>query len=92
MTITKAKYLASAGANQVISAKPIVLKRITIGKSVASSVVEVSDHASDGDGNVKIYLEGSTLQGTWDFDLKFDVGCTIDLTNQTNITVEYINM
>ena len=85
------KYLG-AGANQVISTKPIVLKRITIGKDVASSVIEISDSIDDGDGNIMIQIEGSTLIGTWDFNVRFLKGCTMDIANQTNITVEYISM
>jgi len=89
--ITTYKYLG-AGANQVVSASPIVLKRITIGKDVASSVIEVSDSIDDGDGNIMIQIEGSTLIGQYDFDLKMKKGCTMDIANQTNITVEYISM
>lgn len=91
MNINSYKYIGT-GANQVVSAKPIVLKRVTIGKDVASSIVEISDDVADGDGNVMIKLEGSTLSGTWDFDLKMKKGCTLDVTNQTNITIEYVNI
>lgn len=80
------KYLASAGADQVVCAKPAVLHRIIVGKDVLNAVIEVSDHASDGDGNVKIYLAGNTLLGVYECEIYFPVGICVDLTNQTNVT------
>ena len=84
-------YQATAAANVVVTAKPAILLRIIVGKDVGSSVVEVSDHASDGDGNVKIYLEGDTLKGVYEINATFNTGICVDLTNQTNITFIYKN-
>lgn len=83
-------YFATAGADKVICAGKAVLHGIIIGKDVASAVIEVSDHVSDGDGNVQIYLEGSTLLtatgGYVPVNAHFHKGISADLTNQTNVT------
>lgn len=86
-------YQATAAANVVVKASAGFLYGIIIGKDVASSVVEVSDSVSDGDGNVQIYLEGSTLltstNGYVPVNAVFANGITADLTNQTNVTFIY---
>ena len=82
-------YHAAAGADKVVATGPAVLERIIIGKDVASAVVEVSDHATDGDADVKVYLEGSTLHTTAavvEVGVVFRKGICADLTNQTNVT------
>ena len=87
---TNKKYQATAAANVVVATGKAILHRILIGKDVASSVIEVSDHASDGDVNVQIYLEGSTLLtstgGVVEVGTIFEAGICADLTNQTNVT------
>ncbi len=84
------KYQAAAAANVVVKARPGFLKRIIVGSPVGSGVVEVSDHASDGDGAVKIYLSGDTIgPATYECDLEFTTGITADLTNQTHVTFVY---
>lgn len=84
-------HLASAGANQVVTATKAILHRIIIGADVASGDVEVSDSATDGDGNVKVQLTGSTLMtsngGSVEINAHFHKGITLDLTNQTKVTV-----
>lgn len=83
-------HLASAGANQVVCAGKAILHRIIIGADVASGDLEVSDHASDGDGNVVLQVTGSTLMtahGTIEVNAHFHKGITLDLTNQTKVTV-----
>jgi hypothetical protein len=78
-------YQAAAAANVVVKATQGLLHSIIIGKSVgAGAIVEVSDHATDGDGNVKIYLEAPSV-GTYLVDAFFEVGICVDLTNQTNV-------
>ena len=80
-------YQAAATPNVVINDSPSLLHSIIIGKNVgAGAIVEVSDHASDGDGNVKVYLEAPEV-GTYPINAKFDTGICVDLTLQTNITV-----
>jgi len=83
-------YKATAGADQVISTGKSILHAIIIGADVASSVIEVSDSATDGDGNVKIYLAGSTLMTSTGGAIKvgalFPNGITVDTTNQTHVT------
>lgn len=77
-------------ANLVVTSKKAILERIIIGADVASSVIEVSDSADDGDGNVKVYLAGSTLLtatgGVVEVGAVFDNGITVDITNQTHVT------
>lgn len=85
-------YTAAADANVVVTAKPAILERIILGASVGSSVVEVSDSATDGDGNVKIYLAGDTLQGVYEVGCVFANGITMDLTNQTHVIVIWRNL
>lgn len=84
------KYIASAGDDNIILAHPCFLKRIIVGDAVGSSVIEISDHATEGDGNVVVYLAGENIgPAVYDFDLEFDTGLTIDLANQTHVTVIY---
>lgn len=86
-------YQASAGANLVVSATPAYLYGILIGKDVATSTIEVSDHASDGDGNVKVFLTGDALMtscgGYVPVNAYFGTGIAVDQTNQTNVTYLY---
>lgn len=83
-------YQAAAAANVVVSADPCYLHKIIVGADVASAVIEVSDSATDGDGNVKVYAAGNTLMtslgGEIEVNAKFAKGITADLTNQTNVT------
>lgn len=83
-------YQAAAAANVVVNAGPCYLHKIIIGADVATSTIELSDHASDGDGNVKVLLTGDALMtstsGEVVVNAKFAVGLTADLTNQTNVT------
>jgi hypothetical protein len=79
-------YQAAAAANVVVKDSPALLHSIIIGKNVgAGAIVEVSDHATDGDGNVQVYLEAPTV-GTYLVDAEFTIGICVDLTLQTNTT------
>jgi hypothetical protein len=83
-------YQAAAAANVVVSATPAILVGMIIGADVASSVIEVSDSATDGDGAVKIELTGSTLMtscgGYVPVGAYFATGIASDMTNQTDVT------
>lgn len=88
------KYQASASADVVIKDSAGYLEGIIIGKFVSGGVVEVSDHASDGDGNVKVYLETSSSDTGFPkyipVKAKFSTGITADLTGtQSNVTFIY---
>ena len=87
------KYQAAAAANVVIKNKPGFLKGIIVGADVGSAVIEVSDHASDGDGNIVVYIAGSTLStisgGYIPINLYFKTGICADQTNQTYCTYLY---
>ena len=79
-------YQAAAATDVVVKAAPGLLHAIIIGKDVgAGAIVKVSDHVSDGDGNVQVYLEAPTV-GTYIVDAEFTVGICADLTLQTNVT------
>lgn len=85
----KITFFATAGANKVIATGPAVLERIIIGKDVANSIIEVSNDTADGDADVQIYLEGSTLlttsDGVIEVNAEFTKGISADLTNQTHV-------
>lgn len=83
------KYQAAAAANVVVATGKAILHRIIFGADVSSSVVEISDSLSDGDGNVKIYIAGDTLAtsiGSLEVGAVFPNGICADLTNQTQVT------
>lgn len=84
------KYQATAAANVVVATGKAILHRIIIGADVATSTIEVSDSPSDGDGDVRILLTGSTLMtstgGVVEVGTVFRTGICADLTNQTNVT------
>jgi len=83
-------YQAAAGDDVVVASGKAILHRIIIGEDVASAQLEVSDHASDGDGNVVIHLSGSTLMtangGVIEVGAVFFDGISANLTNQTKVT------
>ena len=83
------KYIAAAAANSVVTTKRAILKSITVGADVGSSVIEVSDSATDGDGNIFLKLSGSTLIGTYNVNVVCEKGITLDIVNQTDVTVIY---
>ena len=78
-------YQAAAKANLVVKATQGFLHAIIIGLDVSGGIVEVSDHASDGDGNVKVYLEDPDV-GTYLVDAMFTTGICADITTQTNVS------
>lgn len=90
MSAGKPFYQAAAGANVVISTGPAVLEKIIVGKDVAGAIIEVSDSVNDGDGDVKIYIEGATLLTQTGGEIlcgaSFVKGICADITNQTNLT------
>ena len=79
-------YVAAAGVNEVISTGPAILERIIVGADVGSSVIEVSNSASDGDGDVKVLLAGDALKGVYEVRAEFRDGITADITLQSNIS------
>lgn len=83
------KYQAAAAANVVVCADEALLIGYIVGTDVGSSVIEISDSATDGDGNVKIYQAGDTLSGYYEVNAVFKNGITADLTNQTHVTFIY---
>ena len=84
-------YLDSEGDDQVISSLNCILHAILIGKDVASSVIEISDSKTDGDGNIIDVAEGNALMtangGERVYDVECKKGLTLNLTSQTNVAV-----
>ncbi len=87
------RYIATAALNQVITSKPAILLGVIAGADVANSTIEISDHISDGNGNIKVKLAGSTIMTSVGGYLKvnavFNKGITVDIVNQTDITFVY---
>jgi hypothetical protein len=85
-------YTATATANVVVKNKPGFLHAIIIGEWVTGGTIEVSDHASDGNGNVKIFLkagatDASGFPKTVIVDAEFKVGICSDIgASQTKVT------
>lgn len=86
-------YQAAAGTDVVVKNQPGYLHAIILGKFVSGGIVEVSDHASDGDGNIKIYLTAGTTDTAFPkaipVNAEFKVGISTDITNFTNVTFVY---
>lgn len=78
-------YQAAAAANVIVSATPAFLHSIVVGEDKAGGIIEVSDHATDGDGNVVLMIK-DPLPGTYLIDAAFDVGIAVDMTTQTCCT------
>jgi len=78
-------YQAAAAANVVVSAAPCFLHSIIVGEVKAGGIIEVSNHASDGDGNVVLYIDDAVV-GTILVDAAFSVGICCDITTQTHVT------
>ena len=78
-------YIAAAGADNVIKAAPGLLHSIIVGKDVNGGIIEVSDHATDGDGNIVLYIADPAV-GVYPVDMTFDVGIATDIATQTNLT------
>jgi len=87
----KVYYVATAGDNKVVTAEGAFIHKIIFGADVANAVVELSDHPSDGDGNIKFQFNGSTLMtstaGGVEINGVFPKGICFDSTNQTQISV-----
>ena len=88
------KYQGAAAADIVVKGSAGFLHAIILGKWVTGGTVEVSDHASDGDGNVKIKLtSGATDESgfpkTIPVNAIFTVGITADTIGSTDVTFIY---
>lgn len=78
-------YVAGAGDDNVIKASAGVLVGIIVGKKVTGGIIEVSDHASDGDAAIKVYLEEADV-GYYPVNTAFGTGISANITTQTNVT------
>ena len=82
------KYQAAAAVDVVVKPSPGYLHAIVVGADVAGGIIEVSDHATDGDGNVQVYLADPAV-GTYIVDAYFATGIAADITLQSNVTFIY---
>jgi len=87
-------YIAAPTANSVVKASAGFLHAIILGAWVTGGTVEVSDHATDGDGNVKIMLtagatDESGFPKTIIVDSAFSTGITVDTIGLTQVTLIY---
>lgn len=86
------KYQAAASDDVVVKNKPGFLHAIIIGEWVSAGTIIVSDHATEGDQNIKIYLkagatDASGFPKTIIVDAEFKVGITADIgASQTYVT------
>ena len=88
------KYQAAAAANVVVKATPGYLHAIILGKWVTGAVLECSDSATDGDGNIMLKLtagatDESGFPKTVIVDAYFATGITCDQTGFTDVTYIY---
>lgn len=79
-------YLGSTGDNQVVKDQAAFVYGLTIGNN--TTVVELSDHASDGDGNIKMKLTNPPC-GYFPINAWFENGITLDIATAAQITVHY---
>ena len=87
-------YQAAAAANVVVKAAPGFLHAIVVGKWVTNGTIEVSDHASDGDGNVKVFITmaATNIDGfpkTIPVNANFAVGICADQTDALQVSYIY---
>jgi hypothetical protein len=87
-------YIAAPAADEVVKASAGFVHAIILGKWVTGGTVEVSDHATDGDGNVKIKLtagatDESGFPKTIPVNAVFGTGITVDTIGLTDVTIIY---
>lgn len=87
-------YVSAPTANTVVKSTAGKLVRIILGAWVTGGTVECSDHATDGDGNVKIFLTaGATDESGFpksvDIGANFATGITCDTIGLTQVTFIY---
>ena len=81
------RYLASAGDNQVVAGNGSgLLFGILVGDATAT--IEVSDHATDGDGNLICVLT-TPATGYYPLNVRYQNGLTLDLGTAGGVTVLY---
>lgn len=87
-------YQASAADNKVIKASAGFLHSVILGTWVDNGVIEISDHASDGDGNIVIKLTTNATDDTnfpcvIPVNAKFTTGICADVAALTDVTFVY---
>ena len=83
----KVAYLASTGDNQVVFTGKAFLYGITIGD--ATTTVEISDSATDGDGNLIMKLTTPPC-GYYPINTNIQTGITLDITTAGQVSVHYV--
>ena len=83
-------YTSGPTTDWIVKGSAGFVHAIHVGAAVASSIIEMSDHASDGDAAVKIYQAGDTIgPAVYPLNMTMGTGITLDITNQTHVTVIY---
>lgn len=83
-------YTSGPTTNWIVKGSAGFVHAVHVGAAVASSIIELSDHASDGDGNVVLYQASDTIgPAVYPLNMTMGTGITLDLTNQTHVTVVY---
>ena len=87
-------YQAAPSANVVVKAAAGFLHKIILGAWVTNGVIEVSDNASDGDGNImlKITAAATNIDGfpkEIEINASMAAGITADIVGFTDVTFIY---
>ena len=87
-------YIAAPAADEVVKAGAGFVHAVILGAWVTGGTVEISDHATDGDGNVKVKLTAGTTDEsgfpkTILVDAEFLTGITVDTIGLTQVTIIY---
>lgn len=79
-------YIATATTTTVKSGAG-VLKSITVGETAAGAITVYANTA--GSGTIIAVLKASVVEGTYEFNVGFDIGLTIVTAGASKITVSY---
>jgi hypothetical protein len=78
-------YIAGAAANTIVSAHPCTLLGVVCGN--VSATVEVSDSATDGDGNIKLSLVAPVSEAYIPVNVWMTAGIAVDTTTAGMVTI-----
>lgn len=85
-----AKYTSGPTTDWIIKGSAGFVHSIAVGAANATGTVEISDHATDGDGNIVLtLLDNDVGPKVYPVNMAMSTGITLDVTNQTHVTVVY---
>jgi hypothetical protein len=87
-------YQASPAANVKVKESAGFLESVIIGAFTASGILEISDSATDGDGDIKIKITGEATDTgqfpkTIPINLDMEVGICADIAEFVDVTFIY---